>query len=191
LLDAARLRGVQTHAVPFAEITRALAQRLQVPEAVTDRTLNTAAVAVSCALLAYDQGSLARALTKAFAGRPRVIDMNLQVVELTYDHVRTALAAQDFPFRLIPRETHEQRLLVNGTQAVALRKLAAGMTFQTCYPISPATDESVYLEAHESFPTVDGAEGSVLVVQTEDELAAVTMASGAALTAVGGLLPAA
>jgi 2-oxoglutarate/2-oxoacid ferredoxin oxidoreductase subunit alpha len=182
LLAAARLRGVQTHAVPFAEITRALARRLQVPEAVTDRTLNTAAVAVSCALLAYDQGYLARALTKAFAGRPRVIDMNLQVVELTYDHVQTALPVQDFPFRLIPRETHEPRLLVNGNQAVALGKLAAGMTFQTYYPISPATDESVYLEAHESFPTVDGAEGSVLVVQTEDELAAVTMASGAALT---------
>ena len=182
LLSAARLRGVQTYAVPFAEITRALAQRLQVPEAVTGRTLNTAAVAVSCALLTYDPGCLARALTKVFAGRTKVIEMNRQVVELTYDFVCETMPVQDFPFRLLPQETPEQRLLVNGNQAVALGKLAAGMTFQTYYPISPATDESVYLEAHETFPTVDGAEGSVLVVQTEDELAAVTMASGAALT---------
>jgi 2-oxoglutarate ferredoxin oxidoreductase subunit alpha len=65
---------------------------------------------------------------------------------------------------------------------VALGKLAAGMTFQTYYPISPATDESVYLEAHEALSTLAGEESSVIVVQTEDELAAVTMASGAALT---------
>jgi 2-oxoglutarate ferredoxin oxidoreductase subunit alpha len=83
---------------------------------------------------------------------------------------------------LVPEETPAPCLLVNGNQAVALGKLAAGMTFQTYYPISPATDESVYLEAHETFPTTDGAEGSVVVVQTEDELAAVAMASGAALT---------
>ena len=80
----------------------------------------------------------------------------------------------------MPQSTHERRLLINGNQAVALGKLAAGMTFQTYYPISPATDESTYLEAHETFPALDGEEGSVLVVQTEDELAAVTMASGAA-----------
>jgi 2-oxoglutarate ferredoxin oxidoreductase subunit alpha len=48
--------------------------------------------------------------------------------------------------------------------------------------VPPATDESVYLEAHQTVPTVGGEDGAVTVVQTEDELAAVAMASGAALT---------
>ena len=61
-------------------------------------------------------------------------------------------------------------------------KIAAGMTFQSYYPISPATDESTYLEAHETFLTTNGDRGSVLVVQTEDEISAVCMAAGAALT---------
>jgi 2-oxoglutarate ferredoxin oxidoreductase subunit alpha len=182
LLAAAHQRGVRTFAVPFDAVTRQLAERLAVAQAVADRTLNTVAVAVACALLDYDPALLAKALAKLFPDRTEVIAMNRHAVELTYDFVRQHLPARDFHFRLRPLDTRERRLFVNGNQAVALGKLAAGMTFQTYYPISPATDESVYLEAHETFPTVDGGAGAVIVVQTEDELAAVTMAAGAALT---------
>ncbi len=182
LLTAARRRGIRTFAVPFRQITHTLARTLEVPQAVADRTLNIAAVAISCALLAYDPAYLAKALDKIFPGRPRVIALNMRAVGLAYEFVHDTWPTQDLPYRLVPEETQERRLLVNGNQAVALGKLAAGMTFQTYYPISPATDESVYLEAHETFRTVDGEESSVLVVQTEDEVAAVTMASGAALT---------
>jgi len=182
LLAKARQRGVDTFAIPFDEITHALAREFRVPQAVADRALNTVAVAVSCALLHYDPAYLAKALAKVFPGRPQLIEINMQAVELTYKFVRRNLPANDFPFRLVPESTRERRLLINGNQAVALGKLAAGMTFQTYYPISPATDESIYLEAHEAVQTVGGEEGSVIIVQTEDELAAVTMASGAALT---------
>lgn len=64
------------------------------------------------------------AVGKVFAGRTHVIDMNLQAVELTYDFVRAHWPTQDVRFRLVPVETHERRLLVNGNQAVALGKLA-------------------------------------------------------------------
>jgi 2-oxoglutarate/2-oxoacid ferredoxin oxidoreductase subunit alpha len=173
---------VDTFAIPFDEITHTLARELRVPQAVADRALNTIAVAVSCALLHYDRAYLAKALAKVFPGRTQLIEMNMRAVELAYAFVRHNLPADDFPFRLVPKATSERRLLINGNQAVALGKLAAGMTFQTYYPISPATDESVYLEAHETVQTRGGDEGSVTIVQTEDELAAVTMASGAALT---------
>jgi 2-oxoglutarate ferredoxin oxidoreductase subunit alpha len=182
LLTEARRRGALTFAVPFDQITHTLAGELEVLQSIADRTLNIAAVAVSCALLDYEPAYLAKALAKIFPGRQRVIAMNMRAVDLAYEFVHDTWPSQDFPYRLVPEETQEPRLLVNGNQAVALGKLAAGMTFQTYYPISPATDESVYLEAHETFPTINGEDGSVLVVQTEDELAAVTMASGAALT---------
>ena len=182
LLAAVRQQGVHTFAVPFDELSRALAREFGVPLATAVRTLNTIAVAVSCALLDYAPGYLAQALTKLFLGRTQIIEMNVRAMELTYAFVQDNLPVRELACRLAPAANTERRLLVNGTQAVALGKLAAGMTFQTYYPISPATDESVYLEAHETFPTVMGEDGSVLIVQTEDELAAVTMASGAALT---------
>lgn len=182
LLEDARQRGVQVFAFPFKELTSALAKELGVAQAVADRTLNTMAVAVSCALLDYDPAYIAKALEKTFPGRTKIIDMNMRAVTLVYDYVQSNFNTQDFAFQLIPEETTGQRLFVNGSQAVAMGKLAAGLAFQTYYPISPATDESVYLEAHETFPTHNGEEGAVVVVQTEDELAAITMASGAALT---------
>ena len=85
-------------------------------------------------------------------------------------------------------------MFLTGSQATALGKLYGGMRFQTYYPITPASDESEFLEeneildvdGHGVLDTADGAGrekgASVLVVQTEDEIAAVTMATGAALT---------
>ncbi|RMF87251.1 MAG: 2-oxoglutarate ferredoxin oxidoreductase subunit alpha, partial [Nitrospinota bacterium] len=182
LLEDARQRGVQVYPLPFRQVTGMLAQELGVSQAVAERTLNTMAVAVSCALLDYDPTYIIKALERTFPGRQQIIDMNVRAVQLSYDFVHERFDTQGFAFRLSPEAISEQRLFVNGSQAVALGKLAAGATFQTYYPISPATDESVYLEAHETFPTRNGEEGSILVVQTEDELSAVTMAAGAALT---------
>jgi len=182
LLEDARWRGVQTYGVPYNEITNTLAKRLGVPKAVADRTLNTIAVAVSCALLCQSPEYLMKALEKTFHGRAKIINMNVQAVELAHEFVHSHFDTRNFDFRLVPVEPTQPRLLVNGTQATALGKLVAGLTFQTYYPISPATDESTYLEAHANVPTLNGEHSGVVVVQTEDELSAVAMASGAALT---------
>jgi 2-oxoglutarate/2-oxoacid ferredoxin oxidoreductase subunit alpha len=64
--------------------------------------------------------------------------------------------------------------------------MVGGVRFQTYYPITPASDESEFLESHEVFDLLGSKnannQGSILVVQTEDEIAAMTMATGAALT---------
>ncbi len=182
VLEDARRRGVQLFPVSYKEISRRLAEDLDIPQSSAERTLNTIAVAVCCALLEYDPKYLARALEKTFPGRQKIIDMNVRAVELAYAYVKENFDNADLAFRMEARQTEEPRIFVNGNQAVAMGKIAAGMTFQTYYPISPATDESTYLEAHETFPTRDGEQGSIVVVQTEDEIAAVTMAAGAALT---------
>jgi 2-oxoglutarate ferredoxin oxidoreductase subunit alpha len=184
LLEDARGRGVHTLAFPYNGLIDSLAEKLDVPKAIAGRALNTIAVAGSLAALGYDPGPLAKALEKTFPDRPKIVDMNVQAADLTYEFVRDEFDAGEVEVRLKAIEVSERRLLVNGNQATAMGKLAGGMTFQTYYPISPATDESVYLEAHSTYPIRNGGgeEGSIAVVQTEDELAAVTMATGAALT---------
>jgi len=39
--------------------------------------------------------------------------------------------------------------IVNGNEAVAIGKILGGLTFQTYYPITPAADESFFLESYE------------------------------------------
>ena len=77
---------------------------------------------------------------------------------------------------------------MQGNQSSALGKMVAGCRFQTYYPITPASDDSEFLEANEILDLYDsGKKGSTVVIQTEDEIAAITMAIGSALT--GAALP--
>ncbi|MFP3279919.1 MAG: 2-oxoacid:ferredoxin oxidoreductase subunit alpha [Vulcanisaeta sp.] len=69
-------------------------------------------------------------------------------------------------------------LVASGNDAIAMAKIVAGVRFQAYYPITPAADESFTLEEYEAL----GGEGSIVVFQTEDELAAINAAIGAALT---------
>lgn len=69
-------------------------------------------------------------------------------------------------------------LVASGNDVIAMAKIVAGVRFQAYYPITPAADESFTLEEYEAL----GSEGSIVVFQTEDELAAINAAIGAALT---------
>src|SRR3989454_745952 len=78
-----------------------------------------------------------------------------------------------FPTKLRKQPLSGKRVMIRGVQAVAIAKLKAGCGFQTYYPITPATDESEYLESHQK-------DYNMIVVQAEDEIAAINMATGAA-----------
>nr|WP_290668746.1 2-oxoacid:acceptor oxidoreductase subunit alpha [Ardenticatena sp.] len=181
LLEDARRRGVQVFAFPYDEVMERLAEQRGIHKSVAQRTINTIAVAISVAMLEFDETTVVKALEKSFPGRQKIIDLNVAAAETTYDYVRNEYDISHFMFRLDRRETDERYILVNGNQAGALGKLAGGLTMQTYYPISPATDESVYLEGHNHFPLRNGGDGAAIIVQTEDELSAITMAAGAAL----------
>ncbi|MFQ5951757.1 MAG: 2-oxoacid:acceptor oxidoreductase subunit alpha, partial [Candidatus Geothermarchaeales archaeon] len=75
--------------------------------------------------------------------------------------------------KLERREAEGERMMLQGIHAVGMAKFLAGCSVQTYYPITPASDESEYIEAHPQF--------GVRVVQTEDEIAAIGMAIGASI----------
>ena len=191
VLEDARQRGVHTVAVSYDRIIDRLAQDERYRERA-DRARNTIAVTISAALLGHDPHFLEVALAEIWAGKKGVVDLNMRAAEIAYDYVQEELQAQPLEHWLaaprgrqaaqVEAQARERLMLVGGGETVALGKMAAGLSFQTYYPISPATDESVYLEAHASVPQRDGGQAAIVVVQTEDELSAITMASGAALT---------
>ena len=73
-------------------------------------------------------------------------------------------------------------MLVQGHQGTAIGKMVCGCRFQPYYPITPASDESVYLESNELLTVKEDRPGSTVVVQTEDEISAIGMMIGGALT---------
>ena len=182
VLEYIRHSGVRTFAIPYKKLIKTLARDSGVSRRKAELTRNNLAATASCALLGCPQDHLLSALEQTFADRPHVLAINRRALGLAYEFVEREFEHSACKMRLPAGKVGEPRLLLNGTQSVALGKLAAGMGFQSYYPISPASDESAFLEEHGRVSLKHGEEGGPLVVQTEDELAAIAMACGAALT---------
>jgi len=98
-------------------------------------------------------------------------------LRLGFDHADAlGLGEGNGPWSLATTAPGE-RLLISGNEALALGFLVAGGRFFTGYPITPASEILESMERH--MPRFGG-----LAVQAEDELSAVNMAIGAALTGV-------
>ena len=195
LLKSAADRGVTLVPLPYASLLTQVADENHIDQlSKISRMVNMFAVAASFGILGYDYELMAKALRDVFRSKAEVAEMNVRGARKAYDLVRGKYDA--YPYRLEPIGFNgERRALMTGAQAIGLGKVLGGMRVQTYYPITPASDESEYIEANQIVnvrePAADPAEeesdvaretGSVLVMQTEDEIAAVTMAIGAALT---------
>jgi 2-oxoglutarate ferredoxin oxidoreductase subunit alpha len=134
---------------------------------------NTVAFGASVALIDYNFDDVAEAIKESFSGRKAALgELNVKAARHGYDYMRQTFK-DDFPYRLHPISSQEKRMLIRAVQAVGAAKFRAGCAVQTYYPITPATDESEYLENHQK-------EYNMVIVQTEDEISAVLMATGAA-----------
>jgi 2-oxoglutarate ferredoxin oxidoreductase subunit alpha len=143
--------------------------------------MNTIAVGASLAVLDYDVEIFANVIREGFKGRRRDVgEMNARAVTLAYEYVqRTYGNGFAFPLHPLPADDRPARppMLMRGVHACAFGKIKAGLAVQSYYPISPATDESVYLESQQR-------NYDMVVVQTEDEVAAINLAVAAAHTGV-------
>ena len=182
LLEQAREQGVQLVALPNATFIAELADEFSLSRTQASRAINTIAVAASAALLGFSEQDVNRALEDVFGPAHPALALNQRAVNKAYGFIHAQNSSLDHLGWLHEQVTDASRLYLNGCQSVALGKLAAGLSFQTYYPISPASDESQFLEANAPDPDEHGVSPAPLVLQVEDELAAATMACGAALT---------
>ncbi|MCS7165443.1 MAG: 2-oxoacid:acceptor oxidoreductase subunit alpha [Candidatus Calescibacterium sp.] len=165
--------------IPFNEIIKEAALKFQKEKEYSKLQImrNVITVAASLAVLNLDFEYLKRNLQAVFTGRrSKVLEINVFAAKLTFDYVHSNDYVSKSNYELRPIENNENLVLTSGTTATAIGKIVAGCRFQTYYPITPASDESEYLETHPEY--------GVLVVQTEDEIAAICMAIGASLAGV-------
>lgn len=180
MLDDLNLKsGVITLPIDFNMVIRHVAEVTGMEYGALSIMKNTIAVAASMALLRSDISLMEETLSRLFTGKKaKLVAPNMAAVKKAYEAVDALpdeMHAQ-FPYHLEPIKSTPKRLLINGAQSTSLGKLKAGCRYQTYYPISPATDESNYLESHPEY--------GIAVVQCEDEIAAMDMALGAATTGV-------
>ena len=136
--------------------------------------VNTIALGASLGLADYDFDLATEAIREGFTGRKAALgDLNVSAAKRGYDYTKRIFGEDAFPTKLRKQPLSGKRMMIRGVQAVAIAKLKAGCGFQTYYPITPATDESEYLESHQK-------DYNMIVVQAEDEISAINMATGAA-----------
>jgi len=159
----------------YGGLLRGLAGRLGVPLHRARRFANTIVIAAAAGVAGLSVGELREGFERRFAGRPGVVEGNVVLAELVYGALGGLVGRLGLPE---PEDPPGEYFVVSGNDVVAMGKLVGGYRFQSYYPITPAADESFALEAREDLP---GVPGGFVVFQTEDEIAAVSAAIGAAL----------
>ncbi len=175
-------RKVRPIPINYSEVINEVSRKMALPASQAARYVSSIVIGAISGLLNIKKESIEYSLTLRFKDRPELIEHNKIIIDLVYDKV---VAEHGSLLKLEESRLKDRKLMiVSGNDIVAIAKIVGGLRYQSFYPITPAADESFTIESYERLE-VDGKEiGSVLVIQTEDEIAAITSTIGAALTGV-------
>jgi 2-oxoglutarate/2-oxoacid ferredoxin oxidoreductase subunit alpha len=155
--------NVTLYVVPFTEIARDLGTTLM---------KNMVAVGASSAILNLKVSQFEEVVKEIFGRKgDKVVENNMKAIEAGAKYVNDQIKSDDAKFLLAPADG-SKRLFMIGNDAVSLGLLAGGCRFMSAYPITPASEIMEFMIKH--LPDFGGT-----VIQTEDEMAAATMAIGA------------
>jgi 2-oxoglutarate ferredoxin oxidoreductase subunit alpha len=133
---------------------------------------NMVASGASWALLGLPVDVFNKAVEEEFGRKgAAIVEKNIEAVKRGSDFVLDLAGGPLEEFQLDPADG-KQKLFMIGNEAIGLGALAGGCRLMSAYPITPASEIMEYLI--KKLPKFGGT-----VIQTEDEIAAVTMAIGA------------
>lgn len=133
---------------------------------------NMVAIGATSALLNLPKTAFEDVITSKFSRKgSKIVERNMEAIERGAEFVNQELGSpiEDL---LLDEADGKKRLFMIGNDAIGLGALAAGCRLMAAYPITPASDIMEYLIKH--LPKFKGT-----VIQTEDEISAITMAIGA------------
>lgn len=154
---------VTLYSVPFTDIATELGTSLM---------KNMVAVGASSAVLELEVESFREVVDEIFGKKgQQVVDKNMEAIQKGFEYIKTQ-AGESLPTMQLDKADGKKRLFMIGNDAIAMGFVAGGCRFMSAYPITPASEIMEYLI--KKLPEFGGT-----VIQTEDEIAAVTMAMGA------------
>lgn len=166
--------GIRKISIPFTQLIKDMHADLVMR--------NTVAIGASMAVVGADFSHLEQALRDQFGRKgEEVVTHNIEVAKAGYEKVQTAgvdLVAD----KLSPAITKsEKQLVLNGSEAVGVGAVRAGMKFAAIYPMTPINALITFLSDH-------AQELELVYKQPEDEIAGMNMALGASLMGVRSMV---
>ena len=167
--DELRRADVTWYEVPLARIAK--------EELGLELVRNTISLGVLGALIGMDPGIVRAEVRRVYERKgEKVLDLNLRAIEAGEREVAQRYADRPSGYGLRAGDDGD-RLIMMGNDAIAYGALVAGCRFMAGYPITPATDVLEWMS--KQLPRFGG-----VVVQAEDELAAINLTLGAAFAGV-------
>ncbi|MFT9486153.1 MAG: 2-oxoacid:acceptor oxidoreductase subunit alpha [Tepidibacillus sp.] len=155
--------NIRFFSVPITEIAQNLGTSLM---------KNMVALGATSALLGLPTEIFKEIVEEMFLKKGQeVVNKNMEALNQGAEFINKETNGPLEDFQLAKADG-KKRLFMTGNEAVALGCISAGVRFMSAYPITPATEVMEYLI--KKLPQLNGS-----VVQTEDEIAAITMAIGA------------
>ncbi|PFK46168.1 2-oxoglutarate ferredoxin oxidoreductase subunit alpha [Bacillus cereus] len=154
---------VSLYAIPFTDIASELGTSLM---------KNMVAVGASSAVLGLDETVYLEVVDEIFGRKgEQVVAKNMEAIKRGSQYMKELLGEKVNMMQL-EKADGQKRMFMIGNDAIAFGAVAGGARFMSAYPITPASEIMEYLI--KKLPKVGGT-----VIQTEDEIAACTMAIGA------------
>ncbi len=151
------------YAIPFTEIANELGTSLM---------KNMVAIGSTSAILGQSPEEYLEIIRDTYGRKgEKIVEKNMEAIKRGSDHF-TELAGGPIDHLQLEKANGKRRMFMIGNDAISMGFLAGGVRFMSAYPITPASEIMEYMTKH--LPKVGGA-----VIQTEDEIAAATMAIGA------------
>ncbi|MGH8721482.1 MAG: 2-oxoacid:acceptor oxidoreductase family protein, partial [Burkholderiales bacterium] len=167
---------IRAFGVPFAQLCN------DNFEGARARTLmkNIMYAGTVAALIDIDLEVVRALLAETFAKKPKLVDSNMKAIEIGYRYAKEHFECP-LPIRVERMDATRGHVMIDGNTAAALGCLYAGATVGAWYPITPSTS---LMDAFRSFCAryrTDSATGrrDYMIVQAEDELAAIGIVIGA------------
>jgi len=138
--------------------------------------MNTVALGACVAVVDYDFDLLASVIKEQFTGKgDEIVNVNINSARAGYDYVKKNFKNK-FHYQL-KKTGKGKSMIVSGNDAFCLGAIKAGCKFLAAYPMTPINSILHYMKAKEK-------ECNFVVVQPEDEIAAINIAIGASYAGV-------
>jgi len=142
---------------------------------------NTLALAATVALIGAPFESLSSVIADQFKKKGReVIDSNSKVAQIGFDYVKNTFKDEIRMYLSQPTQK-ERHLVINGSEALGVAAVRAGLKFAAIYPMTPINALITFLADH-------AKELQIVYKQPEDEIAGINMALGASYAGVRSMV---
>jgi 2-oxoglutarate/2-oxoacid ferredoxin oxidoreductase subunit alpha len=179
--DDIRLPVNRTDIISYPMAVKKILKEAETPSKFRDYIANMVYVGVLAQMLGINLEKIYQALDFHFKSKKSAIDMNFDIVKLSSEWTAQNLVKAD-PYHIEPMNATEGMIMSDGNTAAALGSFYGGVQFLAWYPITPAT--SLAEAMHEYLPILrkdpqEPDKETCVIVQAEDELAAIGMSVGA------------